>query len=58
MSAFVPKSEEWFDLEVMMHHPDFPRTEYQRALRLFHEFAVVIMIAIGGAILTAFTFTR
>ncbi len=39
MSALVPKSEEWFDLELMMHHPDFPRMEYQRALRMFHEFA-------------------
>ena len=25
MSALVPKSEEWFDLELMMHHTDFPR---------------------------------
>src|SRR5437763_13130198 len=39
ISALMPKSEEWFDLELMMHHPDFPRTEYQRALRMFHEFA-------------------
>jgi uncharacterized protein (TIGR00730 family) len=39
MSALVPKSEEWFELEVLMHHPGFPRTEYQRALRMFHEFA-------------------
>ncbi len=39
MSALVPKSEEWSNLELMMHHPDFPRTEYQRALRMFHEFA-------------------
>jgi len=38
-SALVPKSEEWFDLELTMHHPDFPRTEYQRALRIFREFA-------------------
>ena len=37
--ALVTKSEEWFELEVMMHHPDFPRTEYQRALRMFREFA-------------------
>jgi uncharacterized protein (TIGR00730 family) len=35
----VPKSEEWSDLELMMHHPDFPRTEYQRALLMFREFA-------------------
>ncbi len=38
-SALVPKSEEWFDLEVTMHHPDFPRTDYQLALRMFREFA-------------------
>jgi uncharacterized protein (TIGR00730 family) len=39
MSVLVPKSEEWFELELTMHHPDFPRTEYQRALHMFHEFA-------------------
>jgi uncharacterized protein (TIGR00730 family) len=39
MSALVPKSEEWFDLELTMHNPDFPRTQYQRALRIFREFA-------------------
>jgi uncharacterized protein (TIGR00730 family) len=39
VSALMPKSEEWFDLELMMHHPDFPRTEYRRALRIFREFA-------------------
>src|SRR5207302_1038658 len=38
-SALVPKSEEWFDLEVTMHHPDFPQAEYWRALHLFREFA-------------------
>ncbi len=37
--ALMPKSEEWLDLEVTMHHPDFPRTEYRRALRIFREFA-------------------
>jgi uncharacterized protein (TIGR00730 family) len=43
----VPKSEEWFALEVAMHHPDFPRADYQRALHLFREFAT------GFAALTA-----
>jgi uncharacterized protein (TIGR00730 family) len=38
-SALVPESEEWLDLELTMHHPDFPRTEYQRALSIFREFA-------------------
>lgn len=38
-SPRVPKSREWFDLEVMMHCPDFPRTDYRRALHLFREFA-------------------
>lgn len=37
--ALMPKSEEWFDLELTMHHPDFPQTDYQRALRIFREFA-------------------
>jgi uncharacterized protein (TIGR00730 family) len=37
--ALVPKSQEWFDLELTMHRPDFPRTDYQRALRIFREFA-------------------
>jgi uncharacterized protein (TIGR00730 family) len=39
LSARMPKSQEWFDLEVAMHHPDFPRTDYRRALHLFREFA-------------------
>jgi uncharacterized protein (TIGR00730 family) len=39
LSALAPKSEEWFDLELTMHHPDFPRTEYQGALHMFREFA-------------------
>ena len=39
MSALVPKSEEWFELELMLHHPGFPRREYQRALHMFREFA-------------------
>jgi uncharacterized protein (TIGR00730 family) len=39
MSALVPKSQEWLDLEVTMHHPDFPQAEYRHALHLFREFA-------------------
>ena len=39
LSALMPKSEEWFDLEWTMHDPDFPRTEYLLALRIFREFA-------------------
>jgi uncharacterized protein (TIGR00730 family) len=39
ISALVAKSEEWFDLEVAMHHPDFPRTDYRHVLHLFREFA-------------------
>ncbi len=39
ISALVPKSEEWFALEVAMHHPDFPRADYQHTLHLFREFA-------------------
>src|SRR5437588_4051499 len=39
MSALVAKSEEWFALEVTMHRPDFPRTDYQLALHMFREFA-------------------
>jgi uncharacterized protein (TIGR00730 family) len=39
VSALVPKSEEWFALEVAMHHPDFPRADYRHVLRLFREFA-------------------
>jgi uncharacterized protein (TIGR00730 family) len=38
-SALVPKSQEWFDLEVTMHRHDFPRTDYQLALHMFREFA-------------------
>ena len=38
-SAIVSKSEEWFALEVAMHHPDFPRADYQHVLHLFREFA-------------------
>src|SRR6266702_6672798 len=40
ISALVPKGEEWFDLELTMHHPDFPRTDYHRALRIFREFTI------------------
>jgi uncharacterized protein (TIGR00730 family) len=52
LSALMPKGEEWFDLELTMHHPDFPRTEYQRALRIFREFAAgfVALAAIPASV--------
>jgi len=38
MSSCIVKSEEWYELEVMMHHPDFPQVQYRRAIRMFREF--------------------
>jgi len=38
LPPLIERSEEWVELELMLHHMSFPRSEYARVLRITREF--------------------